>query len=187
MLLEFPEDPAVETLDRQYMLGDSLLVAPVFNEEGKVSFYLPKGKWTHLLSNEQVNGGTWRLEEHDYFSLPLYVRPNSIIALGAVDSKSDYDFAEDVVLHLFELEDRKTTTTTVRNMKSEVELEVSATRNGNKITVTNEVNTRKPWSLIIRGISKVTSVVGGVHEETVLGAKITPEYGVEIISITCGK
>uniref|UniRef100_UPI0024091362 alpha-xylosidase n=1 Tax=Gracilibacillus dipsosauri TaxID=178340 RepID=UPI0024091362 len=48
MVLEFPDDPLCETLDRQYMLGDSVLVAPIFNEEGIGSFYLPKGKWTHL-------------------------------------------------------------------------------------------------------------------------------------------
>ena len=46
MLLEFPDDPAAEMLDRQYMLGDSLLVAPVFSEEGEASYYLPEGKWT---------------------------------------------------------------------------------------------------------------------------------------------
>ncbi|WP_391595509.1 TIM-barrel domain-containing protein [Yersinia aldovae] len=30
MMLEFPDDPACDYLDRQYMLGDDLLVAPVF-------------------------------------------------------------------------------------------------------------------------------------------------------------
>src|SRR5690606_30447311 len=50
MLLEFPDDPACEYLDRQYMLGESLLVAPVFREDGQVSFYLPAGTWTHLLT-----------------------------------------------------------------------------------------------------------------------------------------
>ncbi|HVJ57552.1 MAG TPA: alpha-xylosidase, partial [Terrimicrobiaceae bacterium] len=36
MLLEFPEDPACEMLDRQYLLGGSLLVAPIFTEHGIV-------------------------------------------------------------------------------------------------------------------------------------------------------
>ncbi|MBQ8088505.1 MAG: alpha-xylosidase, partial [Clostridia bacterium] len=45
MLLEFPLDPACETLDRQYTLGDSLLVAPVFREDGQVAYYLPDGVW----------------------------------------------------------------------------------------------------------------------------------------------
>lgn len=56
MILEFPEDPVCDSLDRQYMLGDSLLVAPVFQEDGIVEYYLPKGKWTYFLSNEVVEG-----------------------------------------------------------------------------------------------------------------------------------
>src|SRR5574344_348159 len=43
MLLEFPDDPGCRTLDRQYMLGDSLLVAPVFSPDGLVEYYLPEG------------------------------------------------------------------------------------------------------------------------------------------------
>ena len=43
MLLEFPDDPGCDTLDRQYMLGDSLLVAPVFSHDGMVDYYLPPG------------------------------------------------------------------------------------------------------------------------------------------------
>ena len=34
MVLEFPDDPAAAHLDRQYMLGDDLLVAPVFSADG---------------------------------------------------------------------------------------------------------------------------------------------------------
>ena len=43
----------------QYMLGDSLLVAPVFAEDGSVDYYLPDGRWTHLLSGEVKEGGRW--------------------------------------------------------------------------------------------------------------------------------
>ena len=50
MILEFPGDPASDTLERQYMLGDSLLVAPVLSEDGGVDFFLPDGVWTHLLT-----------------------------------------------------------------------------------------------------------------------------------------
>ena len=57
MVLEFPDDPACEALDRQYHARPSLLVAPVFSEDGEVSFYLPEGRWTHLLSGEVVEGG----------------------------------------------------------------------------------------------------------------------------------
>ena len=38
MFVEFPDDPACRTLDRQYMFGPSMLVAPVFTYSGEV-FY----------------------------------------------------------------------------------------------------------------------------------------------------
>ena len=56
MLLEFPDDPACAYLDRQYLLGDSLLVAPVFAADGVVDYYVPAGRWTHFLTGETVVG-----------------------------------------------------------------------------------------------------------------------------------
>ncbi|MCL2092837.1 MAG: alpha-xylosidase [Treponema sp.] len=74
MFLEFPQDPACEYLDRQYMLGPDLLVAPVFSEDGIVSYYLPEGKWKRLLTGEELSGGRWYTEEHSFLSLPLLSR-----------------------------------------------------------------------------------------------------------------
>ena len=91
MLLEFPADPTSYYLDRQYMLGSSLLVAPVFDASGDVMVYLPKGRWTHLLSGETVEGGQWRKEHHGFLSLPLYIRPNTILPLGADKARPDYE------------------------------------------------------------------------------------------------
>jgi alpha-D-xyloside xylohydrolase len=83
MMMEFPEDPNCLYLDRQYMLGDSLLVAPIFNSDGVADFYLPEGRWISLITGESVTGGTWRSEKHGYTSLPLYVRESSLIQNGA--------------------------------------------------------------------------------------------------------
>ncbi|MDT2851712.1 alpha-xylosidase [Lactococcus lactis] len=79
MFMEFPNDPNVFNLDLQYMLGDSLLIAPIFNKEGRVRFYLPEGKWTRLvgddgLATEIVSKGQWFEECHSFLSLPLFVR-----------------------------------------------------------------------------------------------------------------
>jgi alpha-D-xyloside xylohydrolase len=108
MMLEFPGDEACSYLDRQYMLGPDLLVAPVFSAEGDVSFYLPPGRWTRLLpalgegKAEAVEGGRWMREKHDFMSMPLFARPGSIIPIGAVDNKADYDYAEGAAFHVFE-------------------------------------------------------------------------------------
>ena len=56
MVLEFPDDPTCRPLDMQYMLGSALLVAPVFNPRGDVTYYLPAGEWRHLLTGEIGQG-----------------------------------------------------------------------------------------------------------------------------------
>ncbi|GAA4342823.1 alpha-xylosidase [Microbacterium rhizosphaerae] len=101
MVLEFPDDPATGHLDRQYMLGPDLLVAPVFSATGDVSFYLPAGEWTHLLSGEVVTGGAWRTERHGFDSLPLYARPGAVLPWGARDDRPDYDYLDGLRMRVF--------------------------------------------------------------------------------------
>ncbi len=103
MMLEFPEDPACDTLDRQYMLGESLLVAPIFREDGRVSYYLPDGCWTSLLNDGRTAGGHWVAERHDFLSLPLMVRPGTVLPLGGCDTRPDYRYTENLALHVYQL------------------------------------------------------------------------------------
>jgi len=91
MMMEHPHDPACAPLDRQYQLGESLLVAPVFQESGEVDFYLPEGTWTHLLSGQVRTGGRWYRETHDFMSLPAYVPANTVLPWGAEQERPDYD------------------------------------------------------------------------------------------------
>ena len=94
MVLEFPDDPTCRYLDRQYMLGSELLVAPVMRADGVVEYYLPEGEWTDFLTGSRVRGGKWQRTTLDYFSIPLFVRENSIIPLGPVErapQRSSFD------------------------------------------------------------------------------------------------
>ncbi|APA90057.1 alpha-xylosidase (plasmid) [Paraburkholderia sprentiae WSM5005] len=128
MLLEFPDDPTCDYLDRQYLLGDALLVAPVFNAVGDVDFWLPAGRWTHLFTGRQVEGGRWVRERHEFLSLPLYVRPNTLLAIGTEDQRPDYDYALRSELHLFELDSGKSASVTLRGADGAAVTRVSVTR-----------------------------------------------------------
>ena len=79
MVLEFPQDRTAATVDTQYLLGGSLLVAPVFSAEGRVSFYVPEGTWTHLLDGSTLTGPRWFDEVYGFDSLPLLVRPGTVL------------------------------------------------------------------------------------------------------------
>ena len=101
MFVEFPDDLACRTLDRQYMLGPSLLVAPVFTYSGEVSYYLPDGVWTNWLTGEVAQGGSWRTETHAFDSIPLWVRDGSIVVTNPGASKPDRVYGEAAVVSVF--------------------------------------------------------------------------------------
>jgi alpha-D-xyloside xylohydrolase len=115
MQLEFPDDPAVGYLDRQYMLGAELLVAPVFDPDGWVDFYLPKGTWTSYLTGEQKQGPGWFREQHGYDSLPLYVREGAVLPVGASESRPDYDYLDGLTLEVYPTSATPRRTVTVTN------------------------------------------------------------------------
>jgi alpha-D-xyloside xylohydrolase len=133
MLLEFPGDPACDTLDRQYLLGGSLLVAPVFAENGAVDFYLPAGRWTHLLSGEVREGRRWYRERHDVLSLPLYVRPGTLLATGGCDDRPDYDYATGLTLTVYELAVGERVECHVYDLDGQSSATVTATREARKV------------------------------------------------------
>ncbi len=161
MVLEFPDDITCEDLDRQYMLGGSILVAPIFNEEGTATYYLPAGEWTHLLSNEIRPGGTWLKESYDYFSLPLFVRENSVIAIGSNGKSPDYDYTDGLTLHIFALKDKAETV--VYDTAGEFALKAEASNENGNITVTLD-GKYTDLRICMRNIRKIENVCGAVCE-----------------------
>lgn len=136
MFVEFPGDRACETLDKQYMLGDLLLVAPIFKESGEVEYYVPEGKWYNILTDKTVEGGEWKKETYDYFHMPLLVRQNSILAMGNNHRRPDYEYVEGVTLYLILMEDGKMAYTEIPDLQGNSVMKVAARRDGNKIMVT---------------------------------------------------
>ncbi|MEK5641873.1 alpha-xylosidase [Paenibacillus rhizosphaerae] len=183
MVLEYPQDPTCFTLDTQYMLGDSILVAPIFNKEGDVQYYLPEGKWTNYLTGEVLEGNRWYSENHGYMTLPMMIKPNTLLAVGKEDSRPDYDYADGVSLHLFELGDGASAQADIVNTLAEQELSVTASRSGNVIEV-KATGAGKPWTLVLRGIGEVASVDQGMAASGEHGAVITPAAGASSVTIT---
>ena len=133
MVLDFPQDRACDTLDRQYMFGDSLLVAPIFKENGEVQYYLPEGTWYNLITGAEVTGGKWQKETHDYHSLPLMVRPNSILPLGNNDQRPDYDYADGVTLVVSAFDEGAEASVEIPDLSGETVMKVTAKRVGEEI------------------------------------------------------
>ncbi len=170
MMLEFPEDIPCSDLDRQYMLGESLLVAPVFTKEGDVDYYLPEGRWTNILSNQVVEGGKWLHEVHDFMSLPLMARENSILPVGGNDSDVEYDYSKDLTLHVFEL--TGTASCDVVNMKGEHILTVSAKNQDGRVSMSFE-GRAEGLKVLLHNVEAVENLSGAAAQKTEQGLLLT--------------
>ncbi|GAA0319164.1 alpha-xylosidase [Kineococcus aurantiacus] len=134
MFLEFPHDRAVAHLDTQYMLGPSLLVAPVFTADGTVEYYVPAGRWQHLLTGEVVEGPGWRTERHGFDSLPLLVRPGTVLPVGARFDRPDYDYTDGLVLHCYDLPEASETVLHIPTAGAGDSLTIRVQRDGDQLT-----------------------------------------------------
>jgi alpha-D-xyloside xylohydrolase len=172
MLLEFPDDPGCDYLDLQYMLGEALLVAPVFSYDGVVNYYVPAGRWTNLLNGNVVEGPRWVRETHDFMSLPLMVRPNTVLAIGNQDVRPDYDYADGVTLRVYQLEDGKRATAEIPSVTGEIQATFTVWRAGRMIKVERK-GKNKGWQLLLAGIPAIVSVEGASAQASPQGMLVT--------------
>ena len=81
MVMEFPDEPRIDSIDDQYMLGPDLLIAPVFQPgASRRTLYLPKGSWWNLdRPGSAVSGPGFREVDAPLERLPLLVRAGALV------------------------------------------------------------------------------------------------------------
>lgn len=146
MVMEHPEDPACAYLDRQYYLGDSLIVAPVLREDGIADFYLPAGRWTNLLDGEELEGERWYRRTYSYFQLGLFLRENAVLPVGAGTERPDYDYLDGITYRLAGLTDGTSCSFALYDQDGLEAGSVSVARAGRTVTATVE-QAPGPWQV----------------------------------------
>ncbi len=172
MLLQYPDDPACRTLDRQYCLGDDLLVAPVFHES-QAEYYLPDGEWTHLLTGEVRTGGRWLKEDFDYFSLPLWIAPNAAIPMSSELDQIEYDYTAQVRLVLGVPDGKTARQVKLYDKSGQLQNTFSVKQSGSILTVTNDLR-RSDFEVQLPFAKDIQGVDGGTRVADTSGAQRSP-------------
>lgn len=79
VVLDAPEDKRFYTVDDQYMVGDRMMVAPLFAGEAERKVVMPAGAWHNFWTGEKVAGGTELTVPASTERIPVYVRSGSIV------------------------------------------------------------------------------------------------------------
>ena len=157
MVIDFADDPSCLTLDRQYMFGDNILVAPILNEDGIAQYYVPEGKWTDIITGKVFEGGKWYTHKCSYFEIPALAKPNSIIAYGDFGSDVEYDYLNNAVFTIYELEDGKIASAPIYDTEANKVFELTAARSGNIIEC-SYTDTDKAFTVKIANTDKEVKV-----------------------------
>jgi len=81
--MQFPKDAEAAKAIDEFMLGDELLVAPIFTARNSRSIYLPMGIWTRLSNNQVFEGKRTIALDAEPDELPLFSRNGAILPLGS--------------------------------------------------------------------------------------------------------
>jgi alpha-D-xyloside xylohydrolase len=146
-----------------------------------VTFYVPEGRWTHFLTGAVVAGPGWRTQRYGYDSLPLLARPGSIIAVGADQTRPDYDYADGVVFQVFEMAPEAAACCRLHGQDGGLEVDIEVRRNGEILTV-HARGARRPWGVQLRNVSQVHAVEGATQRPDPAGVLLLAEAGTERIS-----
>ena len=83
MPLAFPNERLAHSFELQFMFGDSLLVAPCTNAEGRVEVYLPQGNWLRFPNKQKYTGHQLLTLSLALDELAIFMPEHHSIPIGA--------------------------------------------------------------------------------------------------------
>lgn len=94
LLIEYPQDQAVWTIDDEYLFGSDILVAPLFDESGSRQVYLPEGKWVDYQTKKTYGSG-WNTIAAGDIPCVILVKKGSVIPhVPVAQSTSEIDWSK---------------------------------------------------------------------------------------------
>lgn len=82
LVMDYPDDPNTYEIDDQYMMGESILVAPLITGHHERSVYLPEGSWCDFWTGKAYEGGQSYTFTPELETIPVFVKDNTLLPLA---------------------------------------------------------------------------------------------------------
>lgn len=101
LVLDDPTDPALANCDDQFMVGDRMMVAPMFDGEPSRTVILPRGDWHDFWTGAAITGGQNIEVPASYERIPVYVKANSVMPMGGAANHTADPRTRDLTVRIF--------------------------------------------------------------------------------------
>jgi alpha-D-xyloside xylohydrolase len=95
-------------------------------------------------------------ETYDFLSLPLLVRPNTVLPMSSRTDRPDYDYSEELGLRIYQFENGKRVHTEIPNLLGEVET-IFDVRRENDVLRIGRTGSSKVWKVLLVNVHSTKS------------------------------
>jgi len=150
LFFEFPDDPTAWLVEDQYLLGASLLVAPLFEETLERRVYLPPGTWIDYQTGREYRGPQWHRIAAGAVPIVALVRDGAVIPHAAVAQHTGEIDWTAIDLRVFTARGTRTAASGLFALPGEpaVTLQVAP---GARALATDPMAGRVKWRIVERG------------------------------------
>ena len=92
LVLAYPDDLNTMNIEDEFMLGSSLLVAPILSEDGRRNIYLPEGEWVYFYDDKTYQGNHWVVKEEGFNRVPFFVRKGTSLDIIEGEGRNLQDY-----------------------------------------------------------------------------------------------
>jgi alpha-glucosidase (family GH31 glycosyl hydrolase) len=101
LYLQYPELEEAYRHSHEYFFGEEMLVAPVLDQSGNQTIYLPPGQWIDFFTGKHYQGGTTFAAHYAVDETPVFVREGAVIPEQSVSDYSNAKPLDTVILNVY--------------------------------------------------------------------------------------
>lgn len=108
LMLEYPGDSRTHNLSDQFLLGESILIAPIMSPDTEYRMvYLPDGRWINQQTGEILEGNKHIIVHAPLDVIPIFIKEGSVRVEANKRLSTNHEISE-LLIHIYPKENEET-------------------------------------------------------------------------------